>query len=151
MKINFNLGGEDVAVIEIWEDLVPELAQKIRDALPFPTYLQHGKLTGDLLLMQTKILADWENIFYPEDLAEQAAAGNAEVRGAVSYYGPRQQISIMYGNDIPPEPLPVSGIGRVIEGADRLELIGMRAWLEPGTRIVLSLIEEPGTETASAA
>ncbi|MDR0432478.1 MAG: DUF3830 family protein [Bifidobacteriaceae bacterium] len=142
MKINFNLGGEDVAVIEVWDHLVPELAKKIRDALPFTSYLQHGKLTGDLLLMQTKILADWENIFYPEDLAAQVQAEGTEIRGAVSYYGPRQQISIMYGNDIPPEPLPVSGIGRVIEGADQLELIGLRTWLEPGAQVKLSLIEE---------
>ncbi|MDQ7992956.1 MAG: hypothetical protein REI45_09795, partial [Propionicimonas sp.] len=106
MRVNFNLGGEDVAVIEIWEDKVPQLAEKIRAALPFATYLQHGKLTGDLLLMQTKILADWENIFYPEDLAAEVASAGTEIRGAVSYYGPRQQISIMYGNDIPPEPLP---------------------------------------------
>lgn len=148
MKINLNLAGEDVAVIEIWEDRVPLIAAKLREALPFPTYLQHGKLTGDLLLMQTKILADWENIFYPEDLAEDAAAGDAEVRGSVSYYGPRQQLSIMYGDDIPPEPLPVSGIGRVIEGADRLELIGLRTWLEPGARVVLSLIEEPAATAA---
>jgi hypothetical protein len=142
MRINMNLDGEDVAVIEIWENLVPELAQKIRAALPFTSYLQHGKLTGDLLLMQTKILADWENIFYPEDLAAQAAAAGTEIRGAVSYYGPRQQISIMYGNDIPPEPLPVSGIGRVVEGADQLELIGLRTWLEPGAQVRLSLIGE---------
>ncbi|MBU4335184.1 MAG: hypothetical protein KJ548_01300 [Actinobacteria bacterium] len=148
MKINLNLAGEDVAVIEIWEDRVPLIAAKLREALPFPTYLQHGKLTGDLLLMQTKILADWENIFYPEDLADDAAAGTAEVRGSVSYYGPRQQLSIMYGDDIPPEPLPVSGIGRVIEGADRLELIGLRTWLEPGARVVLSLIEEPAASAA---
>ncbi len=142
MKINFNLGGEDVAVIDIWEDKVPELAAKIREALPFATYLQHGKLTGDLLLMQTKILADWENIFYPEDLAEEVAAAGTEIRGAVSYYGPRQQISIMYGNDIPPEPLPVSAIGWVVEGAERLEEIGMKTWLEPGTRAYLSLLED---------
>ena len=142
MKINFNLGGEDVAVIEIWEDRVPELAQKIRDSLPFSSYLQHGKLTGDLLLMQTKFLSDWENIFYPEDLAAEVAAAGTEIRGAVSYYGPRQQISIMYGNDIPPEPLPVSAIGWVVEGADRLEAIGMKAWLEPGARIWLTLLEE---------
>ncbi|MCG2799570.1 MAG: hypothetical protein L6367_13670 [Cellulomonas sp.] len=148
MKINLNLAGEGVAVIEIWEDRVPLIAAKLREALPFPTYLQHGKLTGDLLLMQTKILADWENIFYPEDLADDAAAGTAEVRGSVSYYGPRQQLSIMYGDDIPPEPLPVSGIGRVIEGADRLELIGLRTWLEPGARVVLSLIEEPAASAA---
>ncbi|MFN8519242.1 MAG: hypothetical protein U0667_07620 [Chloroflexota bacterium] len=142
MKIRFNLAGEDVAVIEIWEDKVPQLAHKIREALPFATYLQHGKLTGDLLLMQTKILADWENIFYPDDLVAEKLATHSEVRGAVSYYGPRQQISIMYGNDIPPEPLPVSAIGWVIEGADQLELIGLRTWLEPGMRVWLSLIEE---------
>lgn len=142
MKIRFNLADEDIAVIEIWEDKVPELAQKIREALPFATYLQHGKLTGDLLLMQTKILADWENIFYPEDLAAEVASAGTEIRGAVSYYGPRQQISIMYGNDIPPEPLPVSAIGWVIEGADQLELIGIKTWLEPGTRVWMSLIEE---------
>jgi hypothetical protein len=141
MKIQFTLDGEDAAVIEVWEDKVPQLAEKIREALPFSTYLQHGKLTGDLLLMQTKILADWENIFYPEDLAAQRAQEQAEIRGAVSYYGPRQQISIMYGNDIPPEPLPVSAIGRVIEGADSLELIGLRTWLKPGAKVWLSLIE----------
>lgn len=144
MKVRFNLAGEDVAVIEIWEERVPLLAQKIRDALPFATYLQHGKLTGDLLLMQTKILADWENKFYPDDMIEQVTADNTSPRGAVSYYGPRQQISIMYGDDIPPEPLPVSAIGWVIEGMDRLELIGIRTWLEPGTRVWLSLIEEGG-------
>jgi hypothetical protein len=143
MRITFNLGGEDVAVIEIWEDKVPQLAAKIRQALPFATYLQHGKLTGDLLLMQTKILADWENIFYPEDLAAEVAAKGTEIRGAVSYYGPRQQISIMYGNDIPPEPLPVSAIGWVVEGADRLDEIGTHAWLEPGTRVWLRLEGEP--------
>ncbi|WP_116951939.1 hypothetical protein [Jiangella endophytica] len=141
MKINFNLAGEDVAVIEIWGDKVPQLAAAIREALPFATYLQHGKLTGDLLLMQTKILADWENMFYPDDLVEQANAGETDVRGMVSYYGPRQQISIMYGTDIPPEPLPVSGIGRVVEGADQLELIGIKTWLEPGARVWLSLVE----------
>lgn len=142
MKINFNLAGEDIAVIEIWEDKVPELAEKIRESLPFATYLQHGKLTGDLLLMQTKILADWENIFYPEDLAAEVAEQGTEIRGAVSYYGPRQQISIMYGNDIPPEPLPVSAIGWVVEGADKLELIGIKTWIEPGTRVWMSLLEE---------
>ncbi|WP_214106203.1 hypothetical protein [Acrocarpospora catenulata] len=146
MLVNLNLDGADIAVIEIWEDKVPEIAAKLREALPFPTYLQHGKLTGDLLLMQTKILADWENMFYPEDLAEQVAAEGTEIRGAVSYYGPRQQISIMYGNDIPPEPLPVSGIGKVVKGADKLELIGLKTWLEPGMRVVLSLIDSPVDE-----
>ncbi|GEM_PF-517509 len=142
MLINFNLDGQDVAVIEIWEDKVPEIAARLREALPFPTYLQHGKLTGDLLLMQTTILCDWENIFYPEDMSELLGSEDVEVRGSVSYYGPRQQISIMYGNDVPPEPLPVSGIGRVVEGADALELIGLRTWLEPGMRVVLSLVED---------
>jgi hypothetical protein len=142
MKIGFNLEGEDIAVIEVWEDKVPQLAAKIREALPFSTYLQHGKLTGDLLLMQTKILADWENMFYPEDLAADADAGSTEVCGVVSYYGPRQQISIMYGNDIPPEPLPVSGIGRVIEGAEKLEMIGLRTWIEPGMKVWLTLLED---------
>ena len=142
MRLAFTLDGEQAAVIEIWEDKVPQLAEKIREALPFTTYLQHGKLTGDLLLMQTKILADWENMFYPEDLAGQVAADNTEIRGAVSYYGPRQQISIMYGNDIPPEPLPVSAIGWVVEGADQLELIGLRTWLQPGAKVRLSLLEE---------
>lgn len=142
MKIGFNLEGEDVAVIEIWEDKVPKLAAIIKEALPFSTYLQHGKLTGDLLLMQTKFLADWENIFYPEDLIEAAGEGGVEANGTVSYYGPRQQISIMYGNDIPPEPLPVSSIGRVIEGADQLESIGMKTWLEPGMKVWLTLLED---------
>jgi hypothetical protein len=144
MKIGFNVAGEDVAVIEVWDDKVPELAAKIRAALPFSTYLQHGKLTGDLLLMQTKILADWENMFYPEDLAAMATDGGEplEASGTVSYYGPRQQISIMYGNDIPPEPLPVSGIGRVIEGAENLEKIGMKTWIEPGMKVWLTLLED---------
>ena len=142
MKLGFNLEGEDIAVIEIWDDKVPQLAEKIKETLPFSTYLQHGKLTGDLLLMQTKILADWENMFYPEDLAADADAGEAELAGTVSYYGPRQQISIMYGNDVPPEPLPVSGIGRVIEGADKLEVIGLKTWIEPGMKVWITLLED---------
>ena len=142
MKLGFNLDGEDVAVIEIWNEKVPQLAEKIRKALPFSTYLQHGKLTGDLLLMQTKILADWENMFYPEDLVAEAEEGPMEASGTVSYYGPRQQISIMYGNDIPPEPLPVSSIGRVIEGAEKLEMIGLHTWIEPGMKVWLTLLED---------
>lgn len=142
MRIQFNLAGEDVAVIEIWEDKVPLLAQKIREALPFSTYLQHGKLTGDLLLMQTKIMAFWENTYYPEDFGPERLEEQGEIRGAVSFYGPRQQMSIVYGNDLPPEPLPVSSIGEVVEGRDRLELIGIKTWLEPGARVWMSLIDE---------
>jgi hypothetical protein len=141
MKISLRTETEDVAVLEIWEDKVPRLAERIRDALPMSTFLQHGKLTGDLLLMQTKILEDWENPFYPEDLTEEAAATDSEVAGAVSYYGPRQQISIIYGEDVPPEPLPVSAIGWVVEGLDRVQRLGTQTWLRPGTRVWLSLMD----------
>ena len=72
--------------------------------------------------------------------ARQKSKG--EVRGALSFYGPRQQMSIVYGNDLASEPLPVSSIGEVIEGHDKLELIGTKAWLEPGARVWISLIEE---------
>lgn len=141
MKVGFNLEGKDIAVIEVWEDKCPTVAAKLRECLPMSTYLQHGKLTGDLLLMQTKFLCDWENIFYPEDLIAEVGEGNVQASGVVSYYGPRQQISIMYGNDIPPEPLPVSSIGRVIEGAEHLEAIGQKTWIEPGMKVVLTLLE----------
>ena len=142
MKLNFNVEGEDVAILEVWEDKVPALAKKIREALPFSTFLQHGKIAGDLLLMQTKIMAAWENTYYPQDFGPARQKSKGEVRGALSFYGPRQQMSIVYGNDLASEPLPVSSIGEVIEGHDKLELIGTKAWLEPGARVWISLIEE---------
>ncbi|GGM81517.1 hypothetical protein ACFFX1_37230 [Dactylosporangium sucinum] len=142
MKLQFNVDGEDVAILEIWEEKVPGVAAKIREALPFTSFLQHGKIAGDLLLIQTKIMAAWENVYYPEDFGPEWKATKGDVRGAVSFYGPRQQMSIVYGSDLASEPLPVSSIGEVIEGHDKLELIGTKAWLEPGAKVRVSLYEE---------
>jgi hypothetical protein len=142
MKLQLNVEGEDVAVLEVWEEKVPVLARKIREALPISTRLQHGKIAGDLLLMQTKIMAAWENTYYPEDFGPERQDTKGEVRGALSFYGPRQQMSIVYGNDLSAEPLPVSSIGEVVEGHDKLELIGTKAWLQPGASVLISLIAD---------
>jgi hypothetical protein len=142
MKMAVAVEGEDVAVIEIWEAKVPVLAQKLRDALPFSSIIAHGKIVGDLLQIPTRIMAPWENIYYPEDFGPERQQEKGEIRGAVSFYSPRQQMSIVYGNDLASEPLPVSSIGEVIEGHDKLELIGMRCWLEPGATISFALIED---------
>ncbi|MBS1888569.1 MAG: hypothetical protein JSU06_15415 [Actinobacteria bacterium] len=142
MKMQVNVEGEDVAVIEIWEDKAPMLTEKIREALPFSSVIAHGKIVGDLLQIPTKIMAPWENIYYPEDFGPEREEDKGEVRGAVSFYSPRQQMSIVYGNDLASEPLPVSSIGEVIEGHDKLELIGMRCWIEPGANIHFALIDD---------
>lgn len=142
MKLQIKVEGEDVAVAEVWEDKVPVLAEKIREALPISSIIAHGKIVGDLLQIPTRIMAPWENIYYPEDFGPEREETKGEVRGALSFYSPRQQLSIVYGNDLASEPLPVSSIGEVTEGHDKLELIGMRCWLEPGATIEFHLIEE---------
>ena len=137
-----NVEGEDAAVIEIWEDKAPLLTEKIREVLPFASVITHGKIVGDLLQIPTRIMAPWENIYYPEDFGPEREEEKGEVRGAVSFYSPTQVLSIVYGNDLASEPLPVSSIGEVISGHDKLELIGMRCWIEPGANIHFALIDE---------
>lgn len=133
--------GEDVCVMEIWEDKVPRIAAAIRNVLPLTTTLQHGKLTGDLLLIQTAIVEAWENVFYPdEEFSQGRIEKKGKIGGAVSFYPPRQQISIIYGEDLPSEPLPVSAIGEVVEGMDNVIRVGMECWFDPGQRVELSLV-----------
>ncbi len=137
------VAGEPVGVLEIWEDKVPNVSAKIRALLPFVTTMQHGKLTGDLLLMQTPIVEAWENVFYPDEefVAERKAANEGDVGMPVSFYPPRQQISILYG-PFPMEPLPVSAIGQVVAGHERIKAIAMECWFDPGQQIELVLDEE---------
>jgi hypothetical protein len=139
MKLNFNVAGEDVCQIEIWEQKVPNLARAIREIVPLQSMLQHGKLVGDLLFFPTPILSSWENVYMPVDFGPQRLKEKGKIAGAVSFYCPRQQISIVYGEDLAAEPLPVSAIGEVIDGHDKLAVVGNRCWFEPGERVVLSL------------
>jgi hypothetical protein len=139
MKLNFAVAGEQVCLIEIWEAKVPNLARAIREVLPLESILQHGKLVGDLLFFPTPILAPWENVYMPVDFGPQRLKEKGKIAGAVSFYCPRQQISIVYGEDLAAEPLPVSSIGEVVEGHDQLAVVGNRCWLEPGEPVTLSL------------
>lgn len=139
MKIRVKVEGEDVCVLEIWEEKAPRVAAAIERLLPFTTTLQHGKLTGDLLLIQTTIVEAWENVWYPEDVREGRQEAKGKICGAVSFYPPRQQISIIYNEDVPAEPMPVSSIGEVIEGMENVIRVGTECWFDPGQRVELSL------------
>lgn len=134
------VAGETVGVLEIWEDKAPNVSAKIKALLPFVTTLQHGKLTGDLLLMQTPIVEAWENVFYPDEefIEKRKAVNEGDVGMPVSFYPPRQQISILYG-PFPMEPLPVSAIGQVIDGHDRIKAIAAACWFDPGELVELVL------------
>lgn len=152
MKIRMKVEGEDVCVLEIWEEKVPRVAAAIRRILPFTTTLQHGKLTGDLLLIQTTIVEAWENVWYPENIREGRQAARGKISGAVSFYPPRQQISIIYNDEVPAEPLPVSSIGEVIEGMENVVKSGRGVLVrsrsargvDPGIEVRASVCESQG-------
>jgi hypothetical protein len=142
MKLEFKVADESVCVIDVWEDKVPNIAQKLRETLPLTSVLQHGKIVGDLVFFVTPIVADWENSMLTEKVGVMRREEGKEAKGAVCFYGPRQQFAIAYGNDLADEPLRISYIGEVLEGHLKLELIGTQCWLQQGKKVELAVLDD---------
>jgi hypothetical protein len=139
MKLRLRVAGENVCLIDVWEDKVPNIARQLRQHLPLTSVLQHGKIVGDLIFFVTPIVAPWENCYLTEEVGAMRRKEKGEAKGAVCFYGPRQQFAVAYGNDLADEPLPINYIGEVVEGELKLELVGTQCWLEQGKLVELSL------------
>ena len=137
MRLRLKVAGQEVCLIEVWEDKVPKTAQAIREHLPLKSVLQHGKLVGDLLFFVTPIVGDWENVMLTEEVGKRRRKEKGKVAGAVCFYGPRQQISVAYDEDLADEPLKISYIGEVVEGEMNLKAVGLERWLQQGKLVEL--------------
>jgi hypothetical protein len=140
MKLQLRVADEDVCLIEVWEDKVPNFAADLRSKLPLTSVLQHGKIVGDMAFFVTPIVAAWENVHLTEEVGAMRKKELGHVRGAVCFYAPRQMICMVYGEDVADEPLKIDYIGEVIEGELKLELVGTQCWLEQGKKVELALV-----------
>ncbi|WP_110947358.1 DUF3830 family protein [Pseudomonas bohemica] len=141
MRLRLKVEGQSICLIEIWEDKVPNLAKIFREKLPLQSSLQHGKLLGDLVFFTLPIVAPWENRYLTQDVGRERIAKTGHAAGAVCFYSPRQQLCIVYGDDVSAEPLPISYIGEVIEGALQLKVTGMETWFEQGALVELEIAD----------
>jgi hypothetical protein len=140
MKLRFKVDGNTISTIEVWEDKVPSLAAVLREKLPMKSTLQHGKLIGDMVFFSLPIVAPWENMYRTEEVGAMRRAAKGEATGAVCFYSPRQQFCIVYGDDTADEPLKISYIGEVVEGALEMRLVGLETWLRQGKFVELELV-----------
>lgn len=139
MELSLNVDGVDVCRIEVWEDKVPNLAKTLREKLPMKTTLQHGKLIGDMVFFTLPVVAPWENMYRTEEVGRMRREEKGEATGAVCFYSPRQQFCIVYGDDTADEPLQISYIGEVTEGALQMRLVGLETWFKQGAIVELAV------------
>lgn len=139
MKIALNIAARDVCVLEIWEDKVPRLAAALRERLPITSIAQHGKIVGDLLFFSLPWDLPAENVSPLQDISRQRRQQKGTASGAVCFYHPRQQICIYYSDDLADEPLDISYIGEIIDGAKDMQLAGIQCWTSPGEIVVMRL------------
>lgn len=137
MRLRMKVAGKEVCIVEVWEDKAPKTAKAIREHLPLTSVLQHGKLVGDLIFWVTPIVADWENVMLTEEVGKKRRKEKGKVAGGFCFYGPRQQLSIAYDEDLADEPLKISYIGEVVEGEANLKAVGLECWLQQGQIIEL--------------
>ena len=141
MKLAMLVADKPICIIEVWEDKVPNLAAVRREKLPMTSMLQHGKLIGDMVFFTMPVVAPWENKYKTEQVGKMRREKYGEVTGAVCYYSPRQQFCVVYGDDTADEPLPISYIGVVVEGALQLRVTGLETWFDQGRTVELRIIE----------
>ncbi|CRL46154.1 hypothetical protein SGGMMB4_04526 [Sodalis glossinidius str. 'morsitans'] len=141
MKLRINVAGEPVCLIKVWEDKVPNLAKELRAKLPMKSVLQHGKLIGDMVFFTMPIVAPWENKYKTEEVGKLRREKYGKATGSVRFYSPRQQFCVVYGDDTAEEPLPISYIGEVIDGALELRVTGLETYFDQGRVVELEIVE----------
>jgi hypothetical protein len=139
MHLRLKVAGEEVCIIEVWEDKVPNLTRIFRQKLPLKSVLQHGKLVGDMAFFTTPIVAPWENEYLTEEVGRMRREEKGHVAGAVCFYNPRQQFCVVYGDDVADEPLKISYIGEIIKGELQMKVVGIETWLEQGKLVELEI------------
>ena len=142
MHLIMSVDDTDVCKIRIFEDLVPTIAQALREVLPHKSIMQHGKIIGEMVFWTMPIVTPWENDYLTEEVGRLRTAEKGHPGGAVCFYSPRQQLCVTYGDDLADEPLRISYIGEVVEGELELALAGMKNWLQQGQIVELRLAED---------
>lgn len=136
MDIDISVEGEHICSIALLHDKAPNLCGQLIEALPVNGRLTHAKLSGSVLFFTLPFIAPWENYFLFENVPSQRKEGTN--RGAVCVNNASQHLCIAYNEHVISEPLGMSYIGDVVEGLERLEIVGLRSWLRQGSRIQLT-------------
>ncbi|MCB1497022.1 MAG: hypothetical protein KDJ86_14640 [Bauldia sp.] len=140
MRIRLKVAGEEACVMEIWEEKAPLFAATLREKLPIKSTLQHGKLVGDMVFFTTPFVSPWENLLRTEEVGRLRRKETGKATGAVCFYNPRQQFCIVYGDDVADEPLKISYVGEVVEGAVTLRSVGLECWMQQGAIVELEMV-----------
>ena len=104
-------------VAELYVDKAPEICNMI---LSNPGQLIFGTLP------------------YPCGFENKCRGGDLDMFD-LAYYPPRCQLCIPYGV-CTDEPLPISRIGRIIEGKEALQVAGIKNWLKQGS--IMTIVGE---------
>lgn len=127
-KIEVMIDNEKL-IVELYMDKAPTICNMILDNLPMEGTIQHAKLNGQLFFATLPLSCDFEN----------KVPGGSLNTGDIAFYNPRNQLCFLYGIGTD-EPLPISHIGRIVEGLDRAEIVGMRNWMTQGSRMKITKI-----------
>ena len=138
MILDLTVDGSPTCQIQLFADKVPAIISALKPRLPLQALLQHAKLSGQMVFFTIPLVLPWQN-YYTTEQGSELRGGKGHDRGAVCFYNPRQQLCIVYGDDLAAEPLGMSYIGEVVSGADRLEVVGMRTWLRQGSLVEISV------------
>lgn len=118
---------DDVHVIaELYVDEAPIICNMILNNPGQTAIIQHAKLNGELFFGTLPYSCEFENKCRGGDLTT----------GDIAFYNPRNQLCFLYGKGTD-EPLPISKIGRIVEGMDRLKVVGMKNWLHQGSKMTI--------------
>lgn len=143
MKLVMSVDGVDTCTLEVFVDQAPGIARELATLLPYDSILQHGKIIGEMVFWTLPIVAPWENVHLTEEVGALRREKYGHARGSVCWYNPRQQLCVVYGDDLADEPLKISYIGEVVDGELPLALAGHRNWLQQGQVVGLRVADGP--------
>lgn len=113
-------------VAELYVDKAPVICNMILKHPGQRAIVQHAKLNGQLIFGTLPYACDFEN---------KCRGGDLDTFD-LAYYPPRCQLCIPYGK-CTDEPLPISRIGRIIEGKEGLQVAGIKNWLKQGSMMTI--------------
>ena len=112
-------------VAELYVDKAPEICNMILSNPGQRAVVQHAKLNGQLI---------FGTLPYPCGFENKCRGGDLDMFD-LAYYPPRCQLCIPTD-----EPLPISRIGRIIEGKEALQVAGIKNWLKQGS--IMTIVGE---------
>lgn len=118
---------DDVRLVaELYVDDAPIICGMILNNPGQRAIIQHAKLNGQLFFGTLPYACGFEN---------QCRGGDLKTFD-LAYYPPRNQLCFLYGVGTD-EPLPISRIGRIVEGMEGMQVIGIKNWLKQGSMMTI--------------